>query len=469
MKRKKKNLPETESEPIEALSYEELSLLRAEREKSEDRSQLPPHDQSDKAKLVRFAKKNKIVTAAVIVILLAILSGVAFGAYALISAWVNRPNTSEFTMELGEEEPFTVPYDEMVRDGVLYVDMRKIAPFADLIVSGSREQMQFTAKSGTFLSFEHDSEIARINGKRVEMLVPEFRGDKEISAKAIITADACYVPYRFLKNTVTDGLQFRFDNETNTLSFRRIFTDEVDEEDNPIAATVLFATNQYKVLPEVGDQTHEYSYLIDIEPYLESITAENLLLANKENPLGSDFKPALEKITVKTASNRILYLNADAAKALEAMVKEMEAAGVTDVMVTSAYRSYDRQHTLFFKTYYQQEKSKHPTWSDDQIYAEILTYSAYPGTSEHQTGLCIDFLTSTMTDLNNTFEKTQAFAWLVENAHRFGFILRYAKDKVDVTGYSYESWHYRFVGRAAATEIYENGLCLEEYLNRSEQ
>ena len=83
---------------------------------------------------------------------------------------------------------------------------------------------------------------------------------------------------------------------------------------------MLFFTNQYKILPEEGEVTYEYSYLIDIEPYLESITVENLLLANKQNPLGPDFKPALEQITVKTASNRILYLNADAAKALEAMV-----------------------------------------------------------------------------------------------------------------------------------------------------
>ena len=465
MKRKKKNFSEIESEPIDALSYEEMQLLHAERLKSEDRSQLPPHDQSDRARLCRFARKNKIVTVAICIIALAVLASITFGVYWLISAWVNRPNTSDFTMELGAEKPFTVPYDEMVRDGVLYVDMRAIAPFADLIVSGSQEQMQFTAKTGTFLSFENDSEIARINGKRVEMLVPEFRGDQELSAKAIITPSACYVPYQFLKNTVSDGMQFRFDDKTNTLSFRRTFTEEVDEEDNPIASTVLFFTNHYKVLPEEGDTMYEYSYLIDVTPYLESITAENLLLANKQNPLGSDFKPALEQISVKTASNRILYLNADAAKALEAMVKEMNAAGVTDVMVTSAYRKYDRQAELW-EQYCREERIKHPTWTTEQIEQEVLTYSAYPGTSEHQTGLCVDFITSTMTALNNTFEQSEAFSWLVANAHRFGFILRYNKDKVDITGYSYESWHYRFVGRAAATEIYENGLCLEEYLAR---
>ena len=464
MKRKKKNLPEIESEPVDALSYEEMKLLHAEREKSEDRSQLPPHDQSDKAKLVRFAKKNKLVTAAILIVVLSLLVGVVFGAYWLISLWVNRPNTSDFTIELGEEKPYTVPYDEMVRDGVLYVDLRKLAPFSDLIVSGSREQMQFTAKTGTFLSFENESEIARINGKRVEMIVPEFRGEKEISAKAFITAEACYVPYHFLKNTVSDGLQFRFNNETNTLSFRRTFTGEVDEEDQPIAATVLFFTNQYKILPEEGEVTYEYSYLIDIDPYLESITAENLLLANKQNPLGPDFKPVVVSLQCRDdgEGQKLQY---DAERALYAMMLEMEAAGVpTDVFVTSSYRSYAYQKQLYEG--YVQKHMTRDGMTREEAEAAASRYSARPGESEHQTGLCFDFTTESIQGkVDDIFEQTEAFTWLSQNAHKFGFILRYPKDKVAITQYDYEPWHYRFVGRAVATEIYEKDICLEEYLS----
>ena len=95
----------------------------------------------------------------------------------------------------------------------------------------------------------------------------------------------------------------------------------------------------------------------------------------------------------------------------------------------------------------------------------VLSYSAEPGTSEHQTGLCLDFVTSTaMLDL--TFQSTKAFAWLSQNAYRFGFILRYPADKTAVTGYSYEPWHYRFVGREAATEIHLRNLTLEELLGQ---
>ena len=97
--------------------------------------------------------------------------------------------------------------------------------------------------------------------------------------------------------------------------------------------------------------------------------------------------------------------------------------------------------------------------------AEASKTSARAGESEHQTGLCFDFITKWMNgNLDERFETTLAFAWLKENAHLYGFILRYPADKVAETEYSYEPWHYRFVGRKAAVEIYHSGMCLEEYL-----
>ena len=94
----------------------------------------------------------------------------------------------------------------------------------------------------------------------------------------------------------------------------------------------------------------------------------------------------------------------------------------------------------------------------------VLSYSALPGTSEHQSGLCVDFVDVHAGALTEAFENTEAFGWLSENAYRFGFILRYPPHKTAVTGYTYEPWHYRFVGREAATEIYFRDLTLEEFL-----
>ena len=106
--------------------------------------------------------------------------------------------------------------------------------------------------------------------------------------------------------------------------------------------------------------------------------------------------------------------------------------------------------------------------SQAQAEAEAEKTSARPGSSEHQSGLCVDFVTDEYPKFTEEFERSEEFMWLSANAYKFGFILRYPKEKEDITGYSYEPWHYRFVGREAATEIYNSGISLEEYLEDTE-
>ena len=97
-------------------------------------------------------------------------------------------------------------------------------------------------------------------------------------------------------------------------------------------------------------------------------------------------------------------------------------------------------------------------------YEKAVQAVAVPGNSEHQTGLSMDISSeSAQFALTEQFGETAEGKWLANNAHRFGFILRYPKGKEGITGYQYESWHYRYVGVKAATEIYENQLTLEEY------
>ena len=210
-----------------------------------------------------------------------------------------------------------------------------------------------------------------------------------------------------------------------------------------------------------------------------------LILANKTNALDGTYIPAqLTTLTCDTTYE--MQLDARAAEALYAMLAEMHAAGIYDIKVTSAYRSYSKQVDLY-NGYVEKEKKYistdayrvlgqeyiKMTYLDNKIFnlssedAHIVvqSYSAKPGQSEHQTGLCIDFITSTMGgELTEAFETTPAFAWLSQNAYKFGFILRYPKEKEGITGYTYEPWHYRFVGREAATDIYNGGMTLEQYL-----
>lgn len=216
-------------------------------------------------------------------------------------------------------------------------------------------------------------------------------------------------------------------------------------------------------------QKEPFSYSIDITPYESYINTENpeyLVLLNKTYTSGENYCPP-DLISLDgsmTLYGKDVQLREYAAKASEALILELHARGYTDIVVTSGYRSYAKQQSLFY-TYIEQEMAAHPDWSEQQAREQVLTYSAAPGTSEHHTGDCIDLISTGNVVLDESFAQNPAYDWLKDNAHHFGFILRYPKNKTKITGYSYEPWHYRFVGVAAATEIYEKGLTLEEYLN----
>ncbi|MBQ7391665.1 MAG: M15 family metallopeptidase [Clostridia bacterium] len=235
-------------------------------------------------------------------------------------------------------------------------------------------------------------------------------------------------------------------------------------------------------------KTMEYQYNtnVDVACLTTNLDKTYLLLANKTNELGEHYEPvSLTTLTCKTT--REMKLESHAAQALYAMLLEMKAAGVSDIAVTSAYRSYAYQVTTY--NGWVEEEMKEPisddayrvlgkeyikmNYLDKEIYSLNLadahkvaqSYSALPGQSEHQTGLCVDFITSEMNGmLTEAFENTEAFAWLSKNAYKFGFILRYPKGKEGITGYTYEPWHYRFVGREAATDIHVGQMTLEQYL-----
>ena len=252
---------------------------------------------------------------------------------------------------------------------------------------------------------------------------------------------------------------------------------EKNDSDTPAPDKGKLPNNDNKVTTSM-----DYTYKIDITAYADALNTTDekyLILANKTSVIGADHIP--EKITpldtALTMNGKEISLSGNAAVAAKALIKEMRANGFGNIYITSAYRSYDYQMSLY-NTYFNKEKAAHPDWSDDQVKEKVLTYSAYPGTSEHQTGLCVDlFVSPGMKELENYghegdypndigFAETEEYQWLKQNAHKFGFILRYPEDKVDITGYAYESWHYRFVGIDAATDIYNAGITLEEYLGQ---
>ena len=131
------------------------------------------------------------------------------------------------------------------------------------------------------------------------------------------------------------------------------------------------------------------------------------------------------------------------------MANQAKTEGI-QLIVSSSYRSYESQEEVYKDFYY----SRGETYAD--------AYAARAGHSEHQTGLALDIFSPDGTT-TSTFENTEAYKWLIKNAHNYGFILRYPKDKTNLTGYEYESWHFRYLGRDLATKVYNEGITYDEY------
>ncbi|MCS0672074.1 D-alanyl-D-alanine carboxypeptidase family protein [Cytobacillus firmus] len=186
---------------------------------------------------------------------------------------------------------------------------------------------------------------------------------------------------------------------------------------------------------------------------------ENVMaLVNKQFSLPDGYEPSKLMIPDVAFSYGKLdleksYLRQDAAQALEKLFTGALNEGV-ELFAVSGYRSFTRQSQVFEAEVSKVGKEK------------AVQAVAIPGSSEHQTGLSMDISSrSANLELSEEFGETKEGKWLAENAHRYGFILRYPKGKEGITGYKYEPWHFRYVGTEAATVIYEKKWTLEEYFN----
>ncbi|MCL1852872.1 MAG: D-alanyl-D-alanine carboxypeptidase family protein [Peptococcaceae bacterium] len=187
-------------------------------------------------------------------------------------------------------------------------------------------------------------------------------------------------------------------------------------------------------------------FYTEIEPIADP--EDLLVLCNKYNQLPRDYEPR----DLQPMGDGY-YLRAEAAAAYREMTKTAAQQNLS-FQLKSAFRSYDTQAGLYNSSVSRNGKER----------ADVA--SARPGHSEHQTGLALDVTQPTgdygLSSAN--FETTPQYEWLSKHAHEFGFIQRYQADTMDITGFMYEPWHYRYVGTEAAAEIYEAGITFEEYV-----
>lgn len=376
--------------------------------------------------------------------------------------YINQNDTNESNLEKikarqdGTESPcLTLSEKLLIKDNVVYLPYSEISDYFNFAISGDDESR--TVIVGTSQTEYTSENSAVFNFGTGEISV---NGSTQILENAPLLKDnELYIPYEFFE-TFVKGITIE-----NT----------VDENKTDIKITktlenIYFSGSSNTPLesPNIGNYVNEvhasYEYSFDLSEYEKYINPDDkdkyLTLVNLNNKLAPDYVPE-DLINVTTRADRqAQQMRYDAANALEAMLRALSDAGHGDVSVTSAYRSYSYQNSIF-NTRLQENLKKYDAATAE---AKTAEFTMYPGASEHQSGLCVDMhnLSSAM----QSFANEEAYKWLIEHCADFGFIIRYPQSKEDITGIKFEPWHYRFVGRYHAQKIMSEGLSLEEYVEQ---
>lgn len=377
----------------------------------------------------------------------------------------------------GDDESDVVPFDSAVRDGELYINYSMLARTLDMAVTGDGNVFRFITKDGSEdVKFTVGTTVIYVNGTEWRMSSPSHREGDDI-----------WVPIDFVIDSMI-GIKVDVDKKERTITITR------DTDETGSVVPVAFYMKEAQTLSPItenesyGDTTEtegtdtehtginvpafEFkSDLSEYEKYMNPDDAtEYLILVNADNPLDENYNPddLVDVVNTRADGRETQKMRLYAAKALEAMFIELFANGYDEkgssgypVSVMSAYRSYAKQASLF-NTYVEREMASNPSLTRAEAEAITETYSARPGTSEHQTGLCADL--HNLSSATKAFAREGAYEWLVDNCYKFGFILRYPEDKTEITKITFEPWHFRYVGRKAAYEMHELGMCLEEYV-----
>lgn len=357
------------------------------------------------------------------------------------------------------EESYTLSAKQAYADGELLVCFDDIAAVCEMSETGSVASRTFyAANSEESIALTENSAIALLNGAKVDML-----------AAARLYKEELYVPLTFVEEYMTGIAVTR---EGDTVTVRR-GEYNASTEDNPLYVDTTFAGGEdvpVTTPPAPETVVPTYEFVTDLSAYEQYMCPEDpdafLVLVNREKTVDSTYVPENLVNIRASRSDRTERMVETAEMALQALYIEMRAAGYTDVSVTSGYRTYEKQDYLY-RLYTENEMKAHPDWTKARAEQEVDTYSARPGTSEHQTGLCVDM--HNLGSASVRFAEKAAYKWLIENCYKFGFVLRFPEGKEDITGYSFEPWHYRFVGRLHASEMHRLDMCLEEYIEYLEQ
>ena len=188
-----------------------------------------------------------------------------------------------------------------------------------------------------------------------------------------------------------------------------------------------------------------------VEPTVDTTTLSSIQkITNKSHPIDSGYVP-VDLTVVNVNSNGTQFLRQEAASELAKMFAAAHKDGI-DLYLVSGYRSYAQQLALY-NTYVN---------TDGKALAD--SYDAIPGACEHQLGLAVDLSDDNRDhDIDDSFESTAAYQWLLKHSYEYGYILRFPRGKESITGIAYNPWSFRYIGVEEAKKVYDSGLTLEEY------
>ena len=413
--------------------------------------------------------------------------GVVFAIIVLLICgiiWIRFHHTpdaveeTKITYTYGGAQVRKADFDTAYVNGVYFFCFNDLADYLGMAETGSAAERRFLFKASAaddsagngdeeYVCFPTGENTAIVNGQEVHL-----------DGTTKLVGDEVWVSLDFISDVMN---HISLKTNKNTVAIAKIVDSENSDKDTLIYLDASFRLKSNEPLETVdegssylpghisdNDGTEDYTIyfvnnLTEYEKYMNPDERDSyLMLVNTQNHLPSTFEPTDLMDVASTASGRSMQtLREYPAKALEALLLEMAAAGYTTMQVNSGFRTYNYQ-AILFETYTNNEMTANPNLSREQAEQIVLTYSTRPGTSEHQTGLAVDMAIDA--SFSTDFQYTDEYKWLMDNAWKFGFILRFPADKTNLTTISFEPWHWRYVGRYHAKKIHDSGICLEEYI-----
>ncbi len=394
----------------------------------------------------------KLLLVSVIAAVFLVFAAAVFGIFAFdINSTDDGEMPYSFYLRKGSNRIRSIKAEELIcEDGKFYLSPETLAEYCSYGIYGDEGTKVLVFPDGSYAKFssgnsfclDGENRFLSENCKRVgkKLLIPLEFYEEYIDG---LIFDYQRTDTKLVVDIKVNVDDYHLVSRTSTVENALTVSDYFDNVYTSRASTVEFRTDL--------SAYEEYMNPADRDKYL--------FLVNTENTLTKDYLPAqlTDLIHTRRDGRNTQQMDLYAAKAMEAMLKEAAAYGYTTLSITSGYRSYNYQQQLFDN----QVAALRPSFGD-RAYEKASQAVALPGTSEHQSGLCCDL--HNLPSASQAFANTEEYSWLLQNCAKFGFILRYPKDKTDITKIMFEPWHYRYVGRYHAQIIMSEGLCLEEYM-----